>query len=89
MSIRRREPNVLFRDFFVHLDFNQGKFELPASEIWVASHAQIDNLTKVLNQDITNIKELIDLEPGLRFALQKLKELITTKFEYLANPFYL
>jgi hypothetical protein len=49
----------------------------------------LDNLTRVLNQDIANIKELIDLEPGLRFALQKLKELITTKFEYLTNPYYL
>lgn len=48
----------------------------------------IDNLTQVLNTDIANIKELIDLEKGLRFGVQKLKELITTKFEFLANPYY-
>ena len=38
LSIRRREPKVLFRDFFVHLDIQKGKFELPAAEVWVASH---------------------------------------------------
>jgi hypothetical protein len=38
LSIRKKEPQVMFRDFFVHLDFQKGKFELPAPEIWVASH---------------------------------------------------
>lgn len=38
LSIRKRKPIVLFRDFFVHLDIQNGKFELPAAEVWVAKH---------------------------------------------------
>ena len=43
----------------------------------------------MLDADIANIKELIDFESGLRFAVLKLKDLIMMKFEYLANPYYL
>ena len=64
-------------------------FELPSAEVWVLDNIVIDNLTSVLNADIANIKELIDFEGGLRFAVEKLKELIMTKFEYLANPYYI
>ncbi len=49
----------------------------------------MDNLVAVLDADITNIKELVEFEKGLRFAVLKVKELIMTKFEYLANPYYL
>lgn len=65
-------------------------FELPAPEVWVSDNSVvIDNLTQVLSQDIANIRELVDFEKGLRFAVLKLKDLIMAKFEYLANPYYL
>lgn len=88
LSIKSKSSTFLFRDFFVHLDLSKKTFELPSSEIWVADTTVIDNLVSVLNTDIGNIKELIEFEKGLRFAVQKLKELITAKFEYLANPYY-
>lgn len=43
----------------------------------------------MLDADTANIKELIEFEKGLRFAVLKVKDLIMTKFEYLANPYYL
>lgn len=85
----KSKEKVLFRDLFVHLDLHKNTFELPSAEVWVLENTVIDNLTSVLNADIANIRELIEFESGLRFAVQKLKELITMKFEYLANPYYL
>ncbi len=80
---------LLFRDFFAHLNFQKFTFELPAPEVWVKEESLIANLAKVLAADIKNMKELINFEHGLRFAVQKLKELVQLNFEYLANPFYL
>jgi len=80
---------LIFRDFFMHFNLQERKFELPSSEIWVRDTAVIDNLTEVLNKDIANIKELIDFEKGLRFAVQKVRDLIMLRHEYLANPYYL
>jgi uncharacterized protein YkvS len=53
-----------------------GTFELPSAEVWVADNTLMDNLSSVLDADIANIKELIEFEQGLRFAVLKLKELI-------------
>ena len=80
---------LLFRDFFAHLNFQKFTFELPAPEVWVKEEPLIANLAKVLAADIKNMKELINFEHGLRFAVQKLKELVQLNFEYLANPYYL
>jgi len=49
----------------------------------------ISTLSSTLTADLANISELIALEPGLRFAVLKLKELTQLNFEYLANPYYL
>lgn len=90
LSITMKDAKkLLFRDFFVHLNFQKSKFELPEAEVWVKEEILIGNLAKVLTSDIQNIKELINFEKGLRFAVQKLKELIQLNFEYLANPYYL
>ena len=90
LSISMKDPKkLLFRDFFVHLNFQKSTFELPEAEVWVKEEVLIGNLAKVLSSDIKNIKELINFEKGLRFAVQKLKELIQLNFEYLANPYYL
>ncbi|CDW83060.1 geranylgeranyl transferase type-2 subunit alpha [Stylonychia lemnae] len=83
------DTRLLFRDFFVHINLENKKFELPSSEIWIRDNSLIDNLTKILNADIENIKELTDFEKGLRFAVQRLKDLVMLKHEFLANPFYL
>ena len=45
-------------------------------------------LSEVLNQELATIKELTDFEKGLKFAIQRMTELISIKFEYLANPYY-
>ena len=62
---------------------------MPSAEIWVRDNTLIDNLGKVLASDIQNIRELIEFEKGLRFAVQRLKDLEMLKFEYLANPYYM
>lgn len=65
-----RDPKkLLFRDFFVHLNFSKSSFELASPEVWVKEEPLIANLAKVLASDIKNIKELIDFEQGLRFAV--------------------
>lgn len=79
----------MFRDFFVHINLEKKTFELPSSEIWIRDNTIIDNLTQVLNADIENIRELIDFEKGLRFAVQRLRDLVMLKHEYLVNPYYL
>ena len=79
----------MFRDFFVHINLEKKTFELPSAEVWIRSNTLIDNLINVLNTDIDNIRELIDFEKGLRFAVQRIKDLIMLKHEYLANPYYL
>jgi hypothetical protein len=90
LAIKSSSTLLFFRDFFVHLDLIKRTFELPSPEVWVSENNKlIDNLAAVLVADIANIKELIDFEKGLRFAVLKLKELVTAKFEYLANPYYL
>lgn len=86
---QKKDSSILFRDFFVHLNLSKMTFELPAPEVWVPNTSAIDRLTEVLTSDISNIRELIDFERGLRFAVLKIKDLIMTKFEYLANPYYL
>lgn len=85
----KQKTRALFRDFFVHLDLQKGTFELPSGEVWVRDNTVLDNLVQVLDADTANIKELIEFEKGLRFAVLKVKDLIMTKFEYLANPYYL
>ena len=65
----KNSKNLLFRDFFAHINFSKSTFELPASEIWVRDEVLISNLAKILATDIKNIKELIDFESGLRFAV--------------------
>ena len=79
----------MFRDLFIHLNLEQRKFELPSPEVWIRDVSIIDNLSEVLKNDIANIKELIQFEKGLRFAVQKVRDLIMLQHEYLANPYYL
>lgn len=90
LSIKVRESSkLLFRDLFVHIDVAAGTFELPSAEIWVLDNILIDKLNMVLSADIGNIKELVEFEKGLRFAVLKIKDLLMLKFEFLANPYYL
>lgn len=67
---------LIFRDCFLHLDLENRSFELPSSEIWVRDNTVIENLNEVVKNDIANIKELIDFEKGLRFAVQRVRDLI-------------
>ena len=67
---------LIFRDCFIHLDLDKRSFSLPSAEIWVRDNTLIDNLAWVINNDIANIKELIDFEKGLRFAVQRVRDLI-------------
>ncbi len=67
---------LIFRDCFLHLDLEARSFVLPSSEIWVRDNSLIENLNEVVKNDIANIKELIDFEKGLRFAVQRVRDLI-------------
>jgi hypothetical protein len=80
---------LIFRDFFIHLNLTNRSFHLPSSEVWIRDNTLIDNLSEVIRTDIANIKELIEFEKGLRFAVQRVRDLIMMQHEYLANPYYL
>ena len=41
-----------------------------------------------MKSEFENIKELTDMEEGLRFALHRLLDLKQMEYEYLKNPFY-
>ena len=46
---------MLFRDLFVHLNYDKKTFELPSAEVWVRDDKLVENLVKVLDADIANI----------------------------------
>jgi hypothetical protein len=60
------------------LNLEAGTFEVPSVEIWTTDNTVIDNLTQVLATDLANLRELVEFEPGLRFAVLKIKELLMT-----------
>ena len=48
----------------------------------------IENLGQIVKEEFDNIKELTDMEDGLRFALHRLLDLKQIQYEYLKNPYY-
>lgn len=52
------------------------------------SNTLLTTLVTVLDEELSNIRELTSFENGLQLAQLRQLELMRAQYEYLANPFY-